>query len=199
MKLTKNMELINNSYRTLHERAVNLAKLLDKLGYSVEWGYYGQHSAKVDGEYYLEYYPIPVITVKDICDIGLDFSQVFVEGKLYPDDAQKLSIAALKGYEFEIYGIENYLADLYFDNMSDDELHESIRESGEAEVGLSILLDGEPLTKEILDIIKLLEKIGTHIASEVDEESDAVEGTSIFDDMDLNTPAFEIADALDND
>lgn len=196
MKLTKNMEIINNSYRTLHERAVNLAKLLRKLGYSVEWGYYGQHSAKVEGEYYLEYYPIPVITVKDICDIGLDFTQVFLEGKLYSEDAQKLNIAALKGYEFEIYGIENYLVDLYFDGMSDEELHESIRESGDAEVGLSILLDGEPLTNEILDRIQLLQSLGTHIAIEEGEEET---NSSIFDNMDSNTPAFEIADALDND
>ena len=193
MKLTKNMELINNSYRPLHERAVNLAKLLNKLGFTVEWGYYNQHSAKVDDEYYLEYYPIPVITVKDVCDIGLDFTQCFIEGKLYSEDIEKLQLSMLNGFKFEIYGVENYLSDLYFEDMSNEEFYDSVRESGETEVGISILLDGEPSAQEVLDIIKLYEKLGTHILV---EETDEAAASSVFDELDPDAPAFEIADAL---
>ena len=38
MKIPKNVNVINDSYRTLSERAIMLRNTLEKLGYNVEWG-----------------------------------------------------------------------------------------------------------------------------------------------------------------
>ena len=76
MKIPKNVNVVNDSYRTLSERAIMLRNTLEKLGYNVEWGYYDRHTVTVNGDNFLEYYPIPVLTVNGICDIAVDFLQV---------------------------------------------------------------------------------------------------------------------------
>ena len=59
MKIPKNVNIVNDSYRTLSERAIMLRNTLEKLGYNVEWGYYDRHTVTVNGDNFLEYYPIP--------------------------------------------------------------------------------------------------------------------------------------------
>lgn len=83
MKIPKNVNVVNDSYRTLSERAIMLRNTLEKLGYNVEWGYYDRHTVTVNGDNFLEYYPIPVLTVNGICDIAVDFLQVSIDGKLF--------------------------------------------------------------------------------------------------------------------
>lgn len=195
MKLTRTMETINGAYQGLHERAEKLANVLARLGHKVEWGYFGQHSTMVDGDYFLEYYPVPVITVKDVCDVGLDFTQVWVEGKLYSGAARELELNFLKKYDFSIYGIDNYLQELYEDGMSDEELHEAIASSEEREIGIAITLDDEPLTREIIEAVHLMMQLGTHIIIPPDEsdESTAFEQ----DELEEDAPAYQILDAFE--
>ena len=55
MKIPKNVNVVNDSYRTLSERAIMLRNTLEKLGYNVEWGYYDRHTVTVNGDNFLEY------------------------------------------------------------------------------------------------------------------------------------------------
>lgn len=123
MKIPKNVNVVNDSYRTLSERAIMLRNTLEKLGYNVEWGYYDRHTVTVNGDNFLEYYPIPVLTVNGICDIAVDFLQVSIDGKLFAAEfEEKLDFAKLKSHGFECYGVENYLESLYVPGMSFEEL-----------------------------------------------------------------------------
>lgn len=195
MKINKTIETINNSYRTLNERASRLVQSLKVLGHSVEWNYYSQHSIMIDGEPVIEHYPIPVITVKDVCDIGIDFMQVFVEGKVFAEDAAKIDLAALKKCDdFSIYGVESYLMDMYFEGMNSDELQNSISESGEKEVNIAVSLPGEPLIKEILDTVLIFRNMGTHVLSPYLTPDEDVESKEC--EIDENAPAFQIEKAL---
>ena len=195
MKISKTIDSINNNYRNLHERTVQFTEMLTKLGHKVEWGYYNSHSTIADGEPYLEYYPIPVVTVNDTCNVGIDFSRVFIEGKLYKDEAGNFDMDKFRDYRFTVCGTENYLLDIYSDGMDADEFAESVSESGEEEIIIRIELDGEPLIKEILETIKLLDETGTHIKSHSTDENIPEEMNSLSD-MDENTPAYEVAKVL---
>ena len=195
MKLAKTVDLINNSYRNLNERTVQFTEMLTKLGHKVEWGYYNSHSVTVNGETYLEYYPIPVITVNDTCNVGIDFSNVFIEGKLYKDETGNFDIEKFRDYKLTVCGTENYLSDIYSDGMDNDEFAGSVEESGEEEIIIRIELDGEPLIKEILEVIKLLDETGTHIKSRSTDDN-IPEGMHSLSEMDENTPAFEVAKVL---
>ena len=130
MKIPKNVNVVNDSYRTLSERAIMLRNTLEKLGYNVEWGYYDRHTVTVNGDNFLEYYPIPVLTVNGICDIAVDFLQVSIDGKLFAAEfEEKLDFAKLKSHGFECYGVENYLESLYVPGMSFEELVQIVRAS----------------------------------------------------------------------
>ena len=92
MKIPKNVNVVNDSYRTLSERAIMLRNTLEKLGYNVEWGYYDRHTVTVNGDNFLEYYPIPVLTVNGICDIAV------AVGAFYrPDENKIISIGGSFG------------------------------------------------------------------------------------------------------
>lgn len=200
MKIPKNVNVVNDAYRSLSERAIMLRNTLEKLGYDVEWGYYDRHTVTVNGDSFLEYYPIPVLTVNGICDILIDFIQTSIDGKLFSGEfEEKFDFAKLAPHKFECYGVENYLESLYAPGMSRDELIESVRACGEAEIGVAAGFEGEPLMKEILDLLHVFVSMGTHTevhnpVYEGDEES-----KNALDGIDESTPAFQVADALLNE
>ncbi len=63
---------LNRIYAPLRGRAVRLTQLLAEKGLKAEWGWYANHSVKVDGEYQIEEFPVPVIEVEGLCEIGLN-------------------------------------------------------------------------------------------------------------------------------
>lgn len=196
MKLAKTLEILNDVYRQLDERAVRLKNLLSKLGYSVSMGYYNQHTVAIDGDMLLEHYPIPVITIKDICEIGLDIMQVYVESKFYREEAIGIDFSKLKKYNFECYGVNEYLENFYEPGMALEDIAASIEQSGDDEFAINIVLDGEPLTKEIIECIQRVEDLGGHAISKPSE----VDGAGANDpgiNIDSESAAFEVADALD--
>lgn len=70
----------------------------------------------------MDHYPIPVISVKGHCEHVITMQYMF----------QKLA-----GIPFEAYGVENYLEDFYLMGMTIDEMHESIKQSDEDEIGFN--------------------------------------------------------------
>jgi len=177
-----------------------LRNTLEKLGYNVEWGYYDRHTVTVNGDNFLEYYPIPVLTVNGICDIAVDFLQVSIDGKLFAAEfEEKLDFAKLKSHGFECYGAENYLESLYVPGMSFEELVQIVRACGESEIGVAAAFEGEPLTKEILELMQVFINMGTHTeAHSPIDEGDETEKNAL-NGIDESTPAFQVADALLNE
>ena len=84
----KTVEELNRIYAPLREKAVRIINTLEKLGADVEWGWYAGHSVDRKGELLFEAFPIPVITVKDICEIGVDLRGAFIEGRLFASEAE---------------------------------------------------------------------------------------------------------------
>lgn len=156
-------EKLNSTYEPLYKYAVNLVKELRKLNYDVEWGYYGLHSIKRNDEFITEFFPIPVVTVKNICDIGIDLNSIFIETKLKSDDAINFDYLLLKEYSFEVYGIDNYLNDFYNKSLDIIKIPERIKKSGEKEIGIQILLKSNSPFSKIIEFVEKLNGWNTYI------------------------------------
>lgn len=150
-------ETLNSIYKPLHERAKSIIDELKKNNYKFEWGYFGQHYIKHNDNWLVEYFPIPVIDVNGICDIGIDLEHIFIEYKMLKQKALNYDFNKLTKYKFEVYGVENYLNDFYNAEMDLNNIKNRILESEEKEVGISIFLDTEACFDDILGAIKDIE------------------------------------------
>lgn len=61
----------------MNQKKKELIQLLKD--YQLRWGYYKQHSVKINDEWITKEYPIPVISVEHIGDIGIDIDHIFLE------------------------------------------------------------------------------------------------------------------------
>lgn len=161
--MSKTIEELNDIYSPLYEHMKCVLKDLKALGYSYEWGFYNNHSVKQNGEWVLEYYPIPVVTIKDICDIGFDVDSTFIEFKLKREDALCFDFSKLLDYKFEVYGVENYLCDFYNDTLDLEGTADRIKSSVEQEIGISLMLNSYDDTEKIICAVDMLKKIKIRI------------------------------------
>jgi len=76
-------EILNSTYKKLYDTLVVFQNKLKSQNINYAWGFYNNHSVKDnDGNWVTEYFPIPVITVNSLCDIGIDLDFIFVETKM---------------------------------------------------------------------------------------------------------------------
>lgn len=150
----KTRKSLNNIYQELHEDKNIIAQYLDMNEYLYIVGFYAYHSFKEDNEFYIEQYPIPVFTINNILDIGIDIDKIFFEFKLTKDKALEYDFHIFDEYTFEVYGVDDYYDDYYYDNI--DEIHDNILKSNELEIGVSILIDKENIIEDTTKILELL-------------------------------------------
>jgi hypothetical protein len=153
------LETLNSIYKPLQERVKSIVNKLKSNNYNCEWGYFGQHYIKHNNNWLVEYFPIPVIDVIGICEIGIDLEHIFIEYKILKQTALKYDFNKLIKCNFEVYGVENYLNDFYNAKMDLNDINSRILESEEKEVGISIFLDSEASLEDILNAVKNIELI----------------------------------------
>lgn len=149
--------LLNSIYKPLQEGVKSIVNKLKSNNYECEWGYFGQHYVRSNDEWLLEHFPIPVIDVNSICEIGIDLEHIFIEYKILRQTALNYDFNKLTKYKFEVYGVENYLNDFYNANMSLCDIRSRISESEEKEIGISIFLDIDTCLEDIFAIVKNIE------------------------------------------
>lgn len=161
--LRKTIDELNRVYAPLKEKTIRIVNMLKKLGADTEWGWFAGHSIDRRGELIYEEFPIPVITVKDVCEIGVDLKGVFIEGKLFLSEADEVDFSILEGLHFCVYGAENYLEDL-FDSERDtiEDLEEALFDLEEFEICINIEYKDTPPISEIVRACSLLNELGTH-------------------------------------
>ena len=158
-----NRDELNELYRELENRMHKIIAPFASLhkGYDFSCGYYSGHYHKnVEGKYMMDFFPIPVVTVKGLCDIEIDLDKVSVSTKLRREEALNYSYEKLSGYEFEAYGVDEYLDDFYVKGNSYSELVENIASSKEKEIGFSFLFSEDVGAEEIYKCVKFLRKEG---------------------------------------
>ena len=154
------VEILNNIYEPLNECKTKIINYLNLNRYSYKWGYYSGHYVKSNNKWLLEHFPIPVITVEDICDIRVDLAHIFIEGKLKRECALKFDFSLLKEYRFEVYGVQDYLNDFYNAGLSIEGIKDRILSSNEAEIGVSLFISHEGAIENILSILGTLKRCG---------------------------------------
>lgn len=148
---------LNKVYEVLHSETNNISKHLHDLDLTFKVGYYPFHSFKYNEEFFIEKYPIPVITVENEIDIGVDIHQVFFEIKLSRETALKFDFQILSSHIFEVYGVDDYLNDFHKDNIN--EITQNIKNSSEKEIGVTVISNKNNLLEETKSIISLLRSI----------------------------------------
>ena len=128
---------LNQVYAPLRGRAVRLTQALSRNGMEAKWGWYANHSVKVDGEYQTEEFPIPVVEVPDLCEIGFNLDVCWLEFRLPRELALAFDWERLPEGS-EVYGVENYLMDFYHAGMDRAGIAARIAESTELAVNTAL-------------------------------------------------------------
>lgn len=152
---------MNVAYRQLEQKYSELVCALNHRIFDLESGWYNGHYQKsADGKWARDAYPILVITVRGICDIEIQFDRISVSAKLKRDSALAYSFEKLTAYEFEVYGVEDYLSDYYHPGQTVEDMKNSIRASDETEIGFSFMFPFAVERQQIFDFVKLLRREG---------------------------------------
>jgi hypothetical protein len=151
---------LNTIYNELNEDKTKILNYIKTLNLSVKVGYYPFNSFKDGESFFVEQYPIPVITIENKIDVGIDVHQVFFEIKLERETAINFNYHVLSEYQFEVYGVKEYLNDFFDGNI--DEIYRNIINSNEKEIGVSINIKKDKLldtTKQVIEILRTVCKI----------------------------------------
>ena len=123
--MEKKITELNNLYEPALATIELLCKTLNSKKIDYKLGFYNNHEIKVNNQFVKEFYPIPVISCKtnniDI-DIGIDLANDnnyigFIELTLSKKDILSFDFYKLDSFDFEVYGLEDYLDDYYFGDL----------------------------------------------------------------------------------
>lgn len=152
---------MNTAYHRLEAKHNELVKALAHRMFELESGWYNGHYQKsAGGKWIRAAYPIPVISVKGLCDIEIQFDGISVSAKLERAAALAYSFETLMEYEFEAYGVADYLSDYYQPGRTVREMKDNIRASAEKEIGFSFSFPMETEGERIFKLVKLLRREG---------------------------------------
>ena len=153
----KTFDRLNRIYKPLWEKAVALRQGLKDAGYAASIGFFNNHSIKLGGEFVIEYFPIPVITLEGIGDVGVDLDAICLEVVLSKEKALCLDYRRLaESYRFEVYGVEDYLTDIYNAQIDLADIAANIESSGEARLCVCFHFDFDVEIEGILAAIRAL-------------------------------------------
>lgn len=142
-------EQLNAVYAPLRARASELTGLLVQAGFDARWGWYGDHSVRIEGEYRTQEFPIPVVDVADLCDVGFGLDGCWLE--LHLSRAQALAFDWKQLPEdAEVYGAEDFLSDFYHAGMDMDGIARRIAESGEKHIHAALSFPRDADSGELL-------------------------------------------------
>ena len=147
---------LNEIYAKLDKKAQDIAKLL-----GCDYGYYNGHYHKNEtGNYEKDYFPIPVISVKGLCDVEIDLDGISVTAKLTKDRAISYDFEKIKSFNFEVYGVENYLEDFYVLGDTIASMIEKLSNCKEENVFFSFYFTNDTPVDTICKLVKLIEEEG---------------------------------------
>ena len=149
--------LLNEIYQPVCQRASEYRHALAEMGFTCSMGFYNNHSVRdQNGNWRTELFPIAVITVAGLCDIGLDFCHTFVETQMGRAEAVAFVISTLLPHRFEVYGVRDYLTDFYRDGMDVKETGVRIAKSCEERIGITFYpASGCPAA----EVVRLMEAV----------------------------------------
>lgn len=148
---------IHETLNTLYLKANETLDYLEENDIQCQMGYFSGNYIKIEGEYALQAYPIPVITIKGKGDIGFNLDGMFFEFMLKKQTALRLDIEKISSeYAIEVYGANDCEVDFYKEGMNNEVYKNGLDKSKENGFGFAFYFD-ESL-KDPKDIIDQFEK-----------------------------------------
>ena len=148
---------LNDIYKPLWDRADDIGRGFQELGYATSKGFYNNHSVKIYGGFVTEYFPIPVITVEGIGDVGVDLDYVWFEIISPKEKALVLDYNYIaKEYKFEIYGSQDYLKDIYNEQVAISDIVPALKDSSETDFCVLFYLNQNVTASDIIAIVRML-------------------------------------------
>lgn len=150
-------EFLNEVYSGLEAKHDEIIHALRHRIFELKSDWYNGHYQKNhEGKWVRDAYPIPVITVKGLCDIEIQFDRIDVSTKLKRDAALAYSYDKLMDYEFEAFGVEDYLSDYYHTGKTAHDLKDNISASSETEIGFCFTFPFVVDGKQLFEFVKFL-------------------------------------------
>jgi len=152
---------MNEIYFTLSTKHAQLYNGLFHRVFQLSSGFYSGHEHQTsDGTRQMDYYPIPVISVKGFCDVEISLDSVSVTAKMKRKDALEYSFKKLESYSFEAFGVDDYMDTYYRDGMTIAEMKEGIAHSREKEIGFCFSFPWDVDGETMYEFAKLLRREG---------------------------------------
>lgn len=152
---------VNSAYRQLEMRQAQIVSILFHRMFEIDSGWYSGHYHRNDaGDWCMDSYPIPVISISGICDIEIDFHRISVSTKLPRAKALNYSYDKVVHYDFEVFGVADYLCDFYRSGMSVEKMKSNISNSDEQEIGFSFAFPFDVEGQTLFEFVKLLRREG---------------------------------------
>lgn len=152
-----NRKELNEYYKSLDDKAKGILLKLKNQGIACDMGYYNGHYTKdEEGEYQLDFFPIPVIGVKGLCDIEISSDGISVSSKLSRQQALEFNYDRIMDLAFEAYGIDDYLTDFYNRDFTISQMLENIKHTQEAQIGFSFSLGLDMPIEDLYEFICFL-------------------------------------------
>lgn len=143
---------LNEIYRKMDEKAREISKLLH-----CTFGYYNGHYYRNEsGNLEMDYFPIPVITMKGICDIEVTLDQISITTKLTRASALSYDFDRIKAHSFEAYGVENFIDDFYTVGSTIDAMIEKIMKSAEENIFFSFSFPYEVDSCTVCEFVRFI-------------------------------------------
>jgi len=150
---------LNNIYKPLCDKSREISDELKKLGYQIRSGFYNNHYVRDGDGFVVEHFPIPVLSISNVGDIGVDVNSVWVEFVVSKDKAVSLDYPALtQAYKVEVYGADDYLHDFYNTESDLQFVVERIQKSNESKICITVTFDSDCRPKELVDLVKWVTK-----------------------------------------
>ncbi len=155
-----NIKKMHNYLNDLFTKAQNTYTKLINLDYPCRLIFADKNYIKIDGNYEIQHYPIPIIEIEHIGDIGINIDSIFFEFSFSKNDFESINLDLLINdyVKLEIYGGKNCMMDFYYQGDSIEDIKNRIKLSTENTLMLSIYfeLNEENIVNEFSKIIRLL-------------------------------------------
>lgn len=147
---------LNEIYEKIDKKAHEISEIIH-----CPFGYYNGHYYKNQyGNYEVDYFPIPVISIKGLCDIEIGLDQISVTAKLTREKAVSYNYEKVKDYSFEAYGVENYLEDLFIAEDTIESMIDKIIKSKEENIFFSFCFPYDTEAVIVCEFVKFIVKEG---------------------------------------
>lgn len=153
---------LNALYEPLFHRAQALQQHLQE-GLALPpvcMGFYnGHHHRDEKGTFQKDLYPIPVLELKGLCDVEMDFDRISVTARCNKASALAFPFEDFLDLALEVFGVEDFLTDVCHGNTSPARCREGIRQSRESAFFFSFSFAPETEPKTLSDLLLRLQRL----------------------------------------